>query len=223
MIISRARSFVFVHIPKNGGTVFRSLLAPYHDYPREFWWLQQTEFLDLPLDHGHLRSWEIQMFYPEVWDIIGKSRTLCFFRNPAERYVSALYEHYKLFRQETDLPALPWPEQQRIARQFTSDFDIRTALSGHFRVHFSPQTWFTHLHDRRVVEMVLPLIDGFDAFRAAAMFLGLPDIGPQGRIAPQRDPGDLLGDELLARVQTFYRADYEFCAAHDPLKPLLTP
>ncbi len=223
MIVSQQRAFVFVHIPKNGGTAFRSLLAPYHDYPREFWWVQNTDFLQLPLDHGHLRSWEVQMFYAEVWSMMERSRTLCFFRNPAERFVSALYEHFKLFRHDIDLPSLPWEEQQRVARQFAKEFELALALTSHFFVHFSPQTWFTHLHDRRVVETIVPLIDGFDAFRAAAIFLALPDIGPHARSLPQRDPRDLLGEEMLDRVKDLYRTDYEFCATSDHLKPLLLP
>ena len=223
MIVSRSRSFVFVHIPKNGGTAFRSMISVFHDHKQEFWWVKPTGFLNMSLDHGHLRSWEVQMFYPDVWALMKQTQTLCFFRNPAERFVSAVYEHFKLFRQTVDLPALPWSEQQRITREFTREIDFRETLQNSFYVHFSPQTWFTHLHNERVVQTVLPLIDGFDAFRAAAMVLRLPDIGPNIRTAPHRQPEDLLGEELLARVKSFYRADYEFCAANDHLRSLLKP
>ena len=223
VIVSRSRSFVFVHIPKNGGTAFRSMLAAYHDHPQEFWWVKPTDYLDMTLDHGHLRSWEVQMFYPDVWELMSRVRTLCFFRNPAERFVSAIYEHFRLFRQDVDLPGLAWPEQCRVAREFAETVTLRDALQNVFLIHFSPQTWFTHHHGEPVVNTVVPLIDGLDALRTAAVILQVADTGPSPRTAPQREPADLLGADFLPHLREMYSADYAFCDANDHLRPLSVP
>jgi hypothetical protein len=223
MIVSRARNFVFVHVPKNGGTAFRSALTCYHDYPVEFWHTRHTEFLGIELDHAHLRSWEVRTFYPDVWTLMQGMQTLCFFRNPAERFVSAIYEHFRIFRQNVGLEALPWPEQQAVARDFASSVNMRDVFGNRFMVHFSPQTWFTHLNRQRVIKTIIPLIDDFDALRAARMMLGVPDIGPTPRTAPPRDPADLLGDNLLGHVKGMYRDDYAFCEATDNLRSLARP
>ena len=223
MIISHKRSFVFIHIPKNGGTMFRTLISGYHDDPREFWWVRNTDYLNLSVDHGHLKSWEIRIFYPDVWRLLKSSRTLCFFRDPAERFVSAIYEHFRLFRPEGDLQNHSWLDQQRLAREFTFALNLQEVFWNPLLVHFSPQTWFTHLNGRLVVKEIIPLIEGFDAFRAAALSLGLPDIGPAPKTAPNRDPVAFLGDAAIQRVRDIYRDDYAFCRSQAHLSALAGP
>ena len=223
MIVSKSRQFVFVHIPKTGGTAFRAELAPYHDHGEEFWWVKQTPFLNTTLDHGHLRSWEVRTFYPDVWAAMKTMQTLCFFRNPAERFVSAIYEHFRLFRQHVSLENLAWEEQKQVVREFGESVDLQEVVVNVFMVHFSPQTWFTHLNKQRVVRSVVPMLDGFDALRAAAVMLGVADTGPSTWTASPRNPRELLGDELLQRVRHMYAADYAFCAECEHLQPLLYP
>ena len=220
MILSYKQSFAFVHIPKNGGTAFREHVAKYHDHPQEFWWVKPTDYLGLKVDHGHLKTWEIRIFYPDVWQFLKTSRTLCFFRNPAERFVSAIYEHHRLFRQNVDLEGLSWPEQQRVAQEFAWALNMAEVVWNPFLVHFSPQTWFTHLNGAPIVKQMIPLIDGFDAFRTAALSLGLADIGPAPKTRPPRNPLDLLGRELLDRVRDQYRDDYAFCRSQEHLRML---
>ena len=223
MIVSRVRSFVFVHIPKAGGTSFRSLIQPYHDYSTDFWWVRKTSYLGVSLDHAHLRSWEVMIFYPDVWEIMQSSTTICFFRNPAERFVSAVYEHFRQFKPSVGLSELPWREQQAVAREFTQSIDLERVFWDPTLIHFSPQTWFTHLRGQQVVKTIFPLIEGFDAFRAAGLILGLPDLGPTPNSAPARNPIDLLGEELLGRVRRLYEDDYALCGSADHLRALATP
>ena len=224
MIISHERSFLFVHIPKCGGTAFRRLISDYHDHPTVFWDIQYTGFLDLPLDHAHLRTWELQMFYPAVFELLKVRRSLCFFRNPVERYVSAVYEHFRQFRPWVALPTLPWAEQQRIVGEFTALIDPRMSLADVSYVHFSQQTWFTHLNGERLVGTILPLLPGFDAFRAALMVLELPDSrDPDEAVRPGRDAVELLGPDMLARVRELYETDYAFCERTPHLAGLMSP
>jgi hypothetical protein len=190
----------------------------------KFWDVQYTEFLDLPLDHAHLRTWELQMFYPAVFELLEQTRSLCFFRNPVQRYVSAVYEHFRQFRPDTVLAALPWSDQQRIVRDFTALIDPRMSLAEMSYIHFSQQTWFTHLNGRRLVATVLPLLDGFDAFRAALMLLELPDkLLADEPARAGRDAVDLLGPDMIARVHELYEADYAFCAQTPHLAGLTLP
>jgi hypothetical protein len=196
------------------------MLHNYNDDPRHFWGIQRTQFLDLLLDHAHLRTWELQIFFPDIIPTMRELRSVCFFRNPVSRFVSAIYEHHTQYRPEVQLPSLPWSEQQRVARSFTRDFEIHQAFSTLDYIHFSPQTWFTHLGKERLVKTIIPLVNGFDAFRAARMFLELPDHIEHEHARPSRDAEDLLGRDLIERVRRLYEADYEFCLDHDHLRPL---
>ena len=219
MIISRSRGFAFVHVPKCGGTRFRYHLHSYNDDPRDFWGVQRTQFLNIPLDFAHLRAWELQIFFPDVIEFLRDARSVCFFRNPVDRFVSAVFEHYAQHRPEIGLAALSWSDQQAEVRRFTAGFELDQAFADFRYVHFSPQTWFTHLAGRRVVKTIIPMIDGFDAFRAAMILLELPDFLGNNRPARPK-AGDLLGRSLVDRVRAAYEADYQFCSAHDHLRAL---
>ena len=71
----------------------------------------------------------------------------------------------------------------------------------------------------RLVRIMIPMIDGFDAFRAAMVILELPDFLGNSR-PTQRDAGELLGHDLIERIRAAYDADYQFNSMHDHLKAL---
>jgi hypothetical protein len=223
VIISRARSFVVIDNPGSISPSLRAALRPYHDDPVAFEGTRPTAYLDLPLDHAHLRSWELQMCYPDTFELMRGLRSLAFFCNPAERFVDAVLAFHDVHQPALDLREAPEATRQAAVRAFAAAFEVNAALADPRLVGFSPQTWFTHLHRERLARTVLPLHAGVDAYGAALMMLELPP-HPDTH-APNQPPEapSLLGDELLARVRALYREDYEFCASADQLCPLLSP
>ena len=89
-------------------------------------------------------------------------------------------------------------------------------------VHFSLQTWFIFLGVRRLATHVLPLFSDEESFASAFDLLELPraKVPPRNRTEVPH-LAQLATPQVRAFVEQFYRADYEFLAAADHLRPLL--
>ena len=222
MIVSHHRSFVFIHNPKCSGKLFRDEVSAYHDDDRLFWGIQTPALLSVELDFAHLRLWEMQAVCPDIFDMVRTRRSLMFFRNPVERYVSAVFEHFAQYRAEADLRSQPLEVQKKIVRDFTAGLTIKQVLEDYRYVHFSVQRWFSHLGPHRAVNAIVPLLIGFEACRTAFTILELPDRCID--MDPRRTrAAEILGDAMLGRVRDFYAADYRLCQELDHLSALSEP
>ena len=220
MIISYRRHFSFIHVPKCAGKAFREVVQPFHDHPVTFWDIQKAPKLNILLDFAHLRCWEVDILFPDVIAFLNGCRSLAFIRNPAERYVSAVYEHFSQHRPEVGLAYMPFADQRDVIRDFTRSFRLEASLGDRRYVHFSPQRWFTHLYERQVVRHLLPLTAEGNTLSAGLALLEIPDREPAQGSARQLDPDAILGADLLAKVRSLYAIDYDLCESLDHLRPL---
>jgi Sulfotransferase family len=55
MIVSHAKRFVFLHIPKCAGTSFRNALKRYHDDEENFWYRRHHPYFGCEIDYAHMR------------------------------------------------------------------------------------------------------------------------------------------------------------------------
>ena len=223
MIISQSRNFVFVHTPKCAGRTFRQFVDPYHDYPFLFWYRRQSAFLNIELDYAHLRAWEVNILFPDVFQMLLQSRSLTFFRDPAERYLSAIYEHFDQYRPEVRLPAQPIERQKELIREFSAEIRPEMAITDPRYVHFSPQKWFTHMGDTRVVKYILPLKHDYDAVGAAFGIFGIDDKRTDKSTARKVDVADMLGEKVIQQTYRMYAQDWEIWVIIAPLNPFQFP
>jgi hypothetical protein len=211
VIVSAAHRFVFIHNPKAAGTAFRTAIAPYHDHPTEFWGIVQNAFFNGPVDLAHLRSWELPIVAPRVFAALDSYTSLAFLRDPLPRFLSACAEHFRNFRPQARFAIRPPYGQQLLIHRLIRSGDIpsRVRCDPEF-VHFSPQIWFTHLGELRLVRHLLPIASEQDNFSAAFALLGLPPAPPQ---AENRTPGanwrTVASPEIEAFVRDFYAQDYQ--------------
>lgn len=55
MIVSHAKRFIFLHIPKCAGTSFRDALKCYYDDFENFWYRRYHSHFDCEIDLAHMR------------------------------------------------------------------------------------------------------------------------------------------------------------------------
>lgn len=92
MIVSNKKKFVFIHVPKTGGTSLSVVLRKYASYSvaREYK-IEGKKFLDVSL-MKHATALDVKKYVPKAkWD---KYFKFCFVRNPWDLFVS-LYSWLK--------------------------------------------------------------------------------------------------------------------------------
>jgi hypothetical protein len=224
MIVSYERKFLFIHNPKAAGTAFRKAIEQHHDHHRRFWGLTVDPFLQTQVDLAHLRSWELPVVAPSVFDRLPELRSLVFVRHPGRRFISACFEYFRNFEREAEFGAQGAERQVQMIRALIDDrLSHGLVLSDARYVHFSPQKWFIFLGVRRLASHVLPLFSNHETFASAFDLLELPrtKVTAQNRTALP-DPGRLYTPEVRAFVERFYKIDFDYIAATDHLRPLLS-
>ena len=222
MIVSERSGFVFVHNPKCGGSVFRRAIEREHDHPETFWHPRTAAYFGITLDHAHLRLWEVQALHPDVFERLGHGRSVVFVRNPLDRFISALYQHFRTYRPFVGIDALAEPERLALFRSLARDeLSMARILTDYRYVHFSPQSWFCLLGTRQVVGTVIPMGAGLNPMAMARAALGLDIPTPDWR-EPDEDRASLLADELLRHVAgRLYTDDRAFLGSLPHLRAIL--
>ncbi len=222
MIVSHARRFIFFHNPKCAGMSFREALDPYHDDPFKFWGIYPAPFFRNSLDHSHIRLWELQQLFPHVFACAESYASVIFARNPWDRFVSAIDEHFKKFQPKIPLRDLPPEDQTRVVEQFIDQLlGIANITTNWTFVHFSPQLWQIAIGQRIVPRHIIPMSAGGDFFGRAYEALGLPPADVPWRNQSPTRMAHLLDSPKVDRfVRNFYALDLEFFQGRQDLAPL---
>jgi hypothetical protein len=180
-------------------------------------------FLQTQVDLAHLRSWELAIVVPTLFERLPELRSLAFVRHPLPRFISACFEHFRNFHKDTDFAALDAGRQAALIHGLIDTLSHRLVLSDARYVHFSPQKWFLFLGIRRLVTHILPLHSENEDFASAFDLLELPraKVQPQNRSTVPH-LSQLHTPEVRAFVERFYKIDYDFFAATDHLRPMLS-
>ncbi|MGO8738716.1 sulfotransferase family 2 domain-containing protein [Rhodoblastus sp.] len=212
MIVSHARRFIFFHNPKCAGMSFREALDPYHDDPFKFWGIYSVPFFRNVLDHSHIRLWELQQLFQKVFACTIDYNSVIFVRNPWDRFVSAIDEHFKKFQQKILLRDLQPTDQTRIIEQFIDQMlNIANITTNWTFVHFSPQLWQIAIGSRIVPRHIIPMRRGDDFFARAIEALGLPVTAVPWRNQSPTPMAHILDSPKVDQfVRNFYALDLEF-------------
>lgn len=223
MIVSHALKFVFFHNPKAAGTSMRLALLHHHDDRRVFRGIHQAAGMPFPLDHAHLRCCELETLFPDLLAQVATYRSLVLVRSPYRRFISAVYQHYKVYWPGIPLAAMDRRQQRNMVEDLVEHLsaDIERVVTDYRYVHFSPQTWFIHSEERQVPATVLP-VDDTGRFSAEAFrCLNLQPVALPHENASKVDLSHVLGSaRVLAFVQAFYKPDLAFLAASSSLAHL---
>ena len=147
---------------------------------------------------------------PELWELLPQIRTAIFVRDPLRRFISACFEHQRVFAGK-DLPTWRRDKQQVAIRSIVDRLTPATIGSDFRYVHFTPQRDFVYLDDRRIVQHVVGISDiaaGFDA-------LGVPRVPLKSLNRSPEMFERVVTRDIVGFVREYYAADYkmldEFC------------
>lgn len=224
MIVSHAHQFIFFHNPKCAGTSLRGALARHHDDEVAFWGVFPATYFGNEVDYAHLRLWELQALFPRIVTAAETYRSVIFVRNPYQRFVSALAEHFQTFKLAGSLAVQSPEEQIRAVEMFIETLDIRLIRSDWRYVHFSPQLWFIRLGNRQIPRHVLAVGDTGAFMTRAFECLGLDaeDVG-RHNVARLNLKHALTSPKVAGFVRQFYALDFDFFGADPTLAHLTAP
>jgi Sulfotransferase family len=223
MIVSHAKRFIFLHVPKCAGTSFRDALKAYHDDAENFWYRRNDPYFGCEVDYAHMRLWELHALFPRIFDAMAHYETLALVRNPYERFISALAQHLTAFHQNLDYYAADKEILRGYAERFIEqELRIERVLGNARFVHFSFQTWYIALGELRLARHVLPIPNNDQGWAQVFGKLGVPP-APIGRSNPRGGPlSHLLRNEgMLQWIENFYRSDFDWLR-RDPNLAALT-
>lgn len=170
MIISEKYNFVFMHIPKCGGSTVRLALKDINETP----W-KEPEFDHAELGHlhsTHLPLWMLNEYFPDVFRKVQVCNSFAVSREPMERFLSALTQKCRAFLGVSSGDITP----QILA---AAADDVIAYLENAPRqvdfehMHFIPQHEFIYLDGVQVVKNI-DVLGGFEKLDAFLRECGLP-------------------------------------------------
>ncbi len=180
MLYAQSHQLGFIHIPKCAGiSIVRTLedvasfpeaailrdLPELHSSRIEGWSehiVRHPKLGDIHLAHLPLPI--LQEHFPATWSLFHSASTFAIVRDPRSRFVSALMQRMREFKGYGATGVRP-EDLQREAVEVISWIDKRRVFADLQYIHFSRQSDYVDLSDRRVVTAVFP-IERLDALRS---------------------------------------------------------
>jgi hypothetical protein len=203
MIISHKHRFIFLHVPKCAGTSVRTKLLELDPDAETAWNWQWSQGHGRYVDRAHQPLADL-FLSGRMRDLLSTYFVFAFVRNPYHRFLSAMREHLK-----DSLPgSLATPAE--VLREL-SPTNIRYNVSY---IHFCPQHYFTHIGNKRLVDLVLDSgnVDAGMASVADAIEISPAKLLPVQRLNENASAPEgvelQLDDRVIELVNDLYAPDF---------------
>lgn len=158
MIVSDTHEFVFVHIPKCGGTALREPLGAY-DNTDSFFTSRVAQLGDLGVvDYVHLPLDVLRVEFPDVYSKLDHYKSFALMRDPETRFGSALGQWFKNTRHERILECSP-ATVVGAARAVLDELERDPSTLRPELIHFRPQADFVKQGGRRIIRRLYRVED----------------------------------------------------------------
>lgn len=193
MVISDQYKFVFMHIPKCGGSTIRLALKDINDTP----W-KEPEFDHDELGHlhsTHLPLWMLSEYFPDVYEKVREYDSFAVSRDPMDRFFSALTQKCRSILGVPSGDITP-KVLADAADDVISHLEKSPRKIDFEHMHFIPQHEFIFLEGEQVVQQidVLGRFEKLDAFLRQS---GLPLIQESERENESVEPAGKFMSALV--------------------------
>lgn len=155
MIISDDHHLVFIHIPKCAGVSVKAPLRAIDSTSGGFSRIGDHEQLGR-IHYAHIVLRDIAVHFPQEWDKLRAYRSFAVVRDPAERFVSAMFQRMREFKgmaQSAITPTLIEDEAAEVIRAL----EAAQGRLGLELVHFNRQADYLFLDGAQIVENIFPI------------------------------------------------------------------
>lgn len=172
MIISDERKFVFVHIPKCGGTSLRMLLDQYDTRDGAYTnRIEQHNTLG-PLDYVHIPLCTMRDYFENEFDALRNYRSFAIVRDPLSRFPSSLNQWLKNVKKQRVLE-LDEGSILRLVEQKLVELNNNPEPLTPDMIHFRRQSDYIFLDGVQIVEKLYKLENLDDEITLIGSYLGL--------------------------------------------------
>ena len=166
MIISDTQKFIFLHIPKCGGTTVRNSLKIF-DTRNDYYWMHvhmngaTEKSPKLQIDKAHMSLPIFKRLYPKDFELLNEYTVFAFSRNPIKRIISSFYEPRKGFFKAFNENQSDINEKNKLQDLFNTYLENivkRYSFLDPSFLHATPQSMYL-THDKKVVTDVIIKLD----------------------------------------------------------------
>lgn len=145
MIINQAHRFVFIHIPKCGGSSIRYLFEEHNEWPHT----GINAKLETPthgiVDHHHIPLFTLRELFPDSFEQVCEFESFAIIRNPFDRFFSSVQQKMRSDLHRSNQVPRPFTETE-IVREIQEVVAYLSALPAdsphqlpHNYIHFQRQ------------------------------------------------------------------------------------
>ncbi len=155
MIINDTYGFVFVHIPKCGGSTVKHVIRRYDQTDFPFMGVREHPVAGR-LEYAHIPMEILQEHFAEEFSKIERYKAFALVREPRERFFSALSQNQRMFS-GTELAAMNSDDIIRECEKICNYLNTLNGFCDPERIHFEKQSRYVEVDGKRIVDVVLPL------------------------------------------------------------------
>ena len=167
MIISDTQRFIFLHIPKCGGTTIRNSLINFDTRNNYFWMFDYLPGAEsgspkLQVDKAHMTLPIFKQLYPRDFELLKEYTVFAFSRNPVKRLISSFWEPRKEILKNFDENQFDINLKNKIQELFNLYLEklvLRYSFLDSSYLHSTPQNMYVTLGKKVVTDVIIKLDD----------------------------------------------------------------
>ena len=179
MIISDSHKFIFIHIPKCGGTSIRNVLRNF-DTRNNYFWMHEylpgatNQDFKQPIDKAHMTIPIFKRLYPKDFDLLKEYTVFTFVRNPVKRIVSSFWETRKNLFEVFDKNQSDINERiklQKIFNSYLSNIVHGISFLNPSFLHATPQHMFIVDEKKTYTDVIIKLEEPNEGIKSLGVLL----------------------------------------------------
>jgi hypothetical protein len=185
VIIDDDHKFIFVHIPKTGGTSVRKFVDKFNTQSGSGLGVGLIEHPDIgKLDGNHIPLMTLKMYFPEQFEKFYDYESFTIIRDPSKRFLSSLYQHMRMYgadrvkgmRRSEMLASI-----EKLIKYLQENLD--ECPLGYRYIHFQRQVTYVYCEGEQIVRRLYLIDELPQLMKAIGKHLGEEKVAIAGAVA----------------------------------------